>query len=143
MRIEPFQNLRFRVEIDGISSASFIEVIMPEAAIDVIEYREGADPGILRKLSGLTKYGNIILKRGVTENQELFDWISSVIERGAGENRRNMSIVLMDEEMNDKIRWNFRDAWPVKYEISDLNAQQSEIVFEILEIAFESFERST
>lgn len=58
----PIQNFRFRVEIDGVSQAGFSEVVMPEGKIDLIEYREGTSPSQVRKLSGLTKYSNIILK---------------------------------------------------------------------------------
>lgn len=140
-RNDPIQNFRFRVEIDGITQAGFNEVVMPDATIDVIEYREGTDQTYVRKLSGLTKYSNIILKWGITDSMELYDWVKSVMDSGTSGNRKSMSIVLIDEEGNDRMRWNFMETWPVRYKISDLNSQTNEVVFEIIEITFERFSR--
>ena len=135
------QNFRFRVEIEGISQAGFNEVVMPDATIDVIEYRNGIDQTYVRKLSGLTKYSNIILKWGITDNMDLYNWVRSVMDQGASVNRKNMVIILVDEEGNDRIHWEFEKAWPFKYKISHLNAQTNEVVFEIIEITFERFRK--
>lgn len=140
-RIDPVANSCFRIEIDGIDKASFNEVVMPEATIDVIEYREGTDQNYVRKLSGSTKYSNIILKWGITDNMGLYDWVKSTMNLGASGNRKNMSVILIDEEGNDKMRWDFSKAWPVRYKTSNLNAQSSEVVFEIIEFTFEKFDR--
>jgi phage tail-like protein len=140
---DPVQNFRFRVEIDGITQSSFSEVIMPDATIDVIEYREGSEQTHVRKLSGLTKFSNIILKWGITDSMDLYNWVKSVMDSGASGNRKNMSIVLIDEEGNDRMRWNFMEAWPVRYKISDLNAMTNEVLFEIIEITFERFSKES
>lgn len=140
-RNDPIQNFRFLVEIPDTNQSSFNEVLMPEAMIDVIEYREGNEPIHVRKLSGLTRYSNIVLKWGITENMALYNWIKSGMENGASASRRAMSILLLDETGKEKVRWNFFEAWPVRYKVSDLNAQTSEVVFEMIEIAFERFER--
>lgn len=140
-RNDPIQNFRFLVEIDGIEKSSFNEVVMPHALIDVIEYREGNEPTYARKLSGLTRYSNVVLRWGITENMVLYNWIKSGMENGASASRRAMIILLLDETGKEKVRWNFFEAWPVRYKVSDLNAQTSEVVFEMIEIAFERFER--
>lgn len=140
-RHDPIQNNRFRVEIDGIQQACFREVIMPEVKIGTIEYREGIDPTQIRKLSGLTTYGNIVLKWGITDSKELYVWLEIVRQVGAPGNRKNMSIVLVDEEGNDRVRWDISEAWPVRYKISDLNAQTNEVTIEMIEITFEGFDR--
>lgn len=135
------QNFRFRVEIDGITQAGFSEVIMPEAEIEPIEYREGIEPTHVRKLSGLTKYGNVVLKWGITDSMELYDWFLSVTDSGASENCKNMSIILVDEQGDDRMRWNIEKAWPIRYSITDLNAQTNEVEIEMIEITFERFFR--
>lgn len=142
-RNDPIQNFRFRVEIDGITQAGFSEVIMPDATIDVIEYREGSEQTHVRKLSGLTKFSNIILKWGITNSMDLYNWVKSVMDSGASGNRKNMSILLIDEEGNESMRWNFMEAWPVRYKISDLNAMTNEVLFEIIEITFERFSKES
>ena len=93
---EPVQNFRFRVEIDNITSAAFSEATIADSTTDAIEYR-GNDPLHVRKLSGLTKYGNITLKRGVTDSMELYNWKRAIEESGAEGSgaRRSVSITLL------------------------------------------------
>ena len=68
-RNDPLRNFRFRLEIDGIAQANFSEVAVGETTTEAIDYREGNEPNHVRKLSGLTKFGNITLKRGITDSQ--------------------------------------------------------------------------
>ncbi len=53
-----------KISIDGGPSGSFSEISGFDVETPPIDYREGSDPPHVRKLSGLTKYGNITLHRG-------------------------------------------------------------------------------
>ncbi|MBI5025187.1 MAG: phage tail protein [Nitrospirae bacterium] len=140
-RKDPYINFMFMVEIDGIAQAGFSECIIGDTTIDSIEYREGNEPTTVRKLSGLTKYGNIILKWGITDSMDLYNWIKKVIESGAEGERKNMSIIIMDEAGNGKVRWDIVNAWPVRYKPSDLKAKGNEVSIETIEIAHEGLIR--
>ncbi len=140
-RIDPYRNFRFRVEFDGIGVASFSEATIPDSTTDPVDYREGTDPTHQRKLSGLTKYGNITLKKGITSDLELYSWRKSVEDNGAIVARQTISLVLVDEEGNDKCRWNIVDAWPTKYDPSDFSAKGNEVMIETLEIVHEGITR--
>ena len=97
-RKDPISNCRYQVEIDGIIQAGFSEVIMPESMSNVIEYREGTDPLRIRKLPGLTLYSNLILKYGVTDAMALYNWRKSVEQGKMSDARRNLAVILLDEE---------------------------------------------
>ncbi len=140
-RTDPFRNFRFRVEIDGIQTAAFSEATIPDSTTDSIEYREGTDPTTQRKLSGLTKYGNVTLKKGLTDSLELHDWRKQVEQKGAAGARKNISLILIDEEGNDKARWDIGEAWPTKYDPSDFSAKGNEVIIETLEIVHEGVTR--
>ena len=127
------------LEIDGITRAGFSEVSGLTAETSVIEYREGGDKtSSARKLPGLTKYSNITLKRGITQDRSLSDWRKTVIDGAT--RRANGSIILLDESRQEVVRWNFRNAWPCKWEVPVLNAKSSEVAIETLELAHEGFE---
>lgn len=140
-RTDPYRNFRFRIEIDGIQTAAFSEATIPDTTTDPVDYREGTDPTTQRKLSGLTKYGNITLKKGLTDSMELYDWRKSVEQTGAVGARKNISLILIDEEGNDKARWDIVEAWPTKYDPSDFSAKGNEVVIETLEIVHEGVTR--
>lgn len=140
-RIDPYRNFRFRVELDGIETAAFSEATVPDSSTDAVDYREGTDPTHQRKLSGLTKFGNVTLKKGITDNLELYDWRKSVENSGAVSNRKNVSLILVDEEGNDKSRWDIVYAWPTKYDPSDFSAKGNEVLIETLELVHEGITR--
>jgi phage tail-like protein len=140
-RTDPYRNFRFRVEIDGIDQGGFREVAIADSSQDPIEYREGTHPPTMRKVPGLVKYGNVTLKWGITDSMDLYKWRKSIEDGKTSSNRKNMAIVLMDEEGKEKSRWNFSNAWPTKYDPADLNATANEIAIETLEIAHEKMER--
>ena len=135
-RKDPYRKFRFKIEYEGIVSAGFSEVSGFDASVDVVEYREGNEVTTPRKLPGLSKYGNITLKRGVTDNMELFNWIFSYIEKGEII-RKSITIIAMDETGKDVATFQVINAWPMKYTAPDFNATASEVAIESLEFAHE------
>ncbi|WP_293442132.1 phage tail protein [Persephonella sp.] len=141
-RIDPLKNFRFILEIDGITQAGFREVTIPDSAQDIVEYREGNEKTATpRKLPGQVKYGNITLKWGVTNSLELYKWRELVESGKIKDARRNIAIIILDDEGNPAARWEFRDAWPSKYDAPDLNATANEVAIETLEIVHEGMKR--
>ena len=140
-RQDPLRNYRFRIEIDGISAGGFSEAFIEPTTTEVIEYREGSDPAYVRKLPGLTKFGNITLKRGVSASLELFNWHLQVVRGELSDARRNITIVVLDETGQDAARFRVTHAWPTKYDPGDLNAKGNEVFIESLELANEGVER--
>ena len=140
-RTDPLRNFRFRLEIDGIQLASFSDVAIGETTTEAIDYREGMDPMHVRKLSGLTKYGNITLKRGVTDSLEIFNWHKQIVAGQIQANRKQVAIVAIDEAGADRARFVVSEAWPTKYDPSDLNAKGNEVFIELLELVNEGIER--
>jgi phage tail-like protein len=138
-RVDPFNNFNFLVEIDGIARAAFQQVSGFDSTIDVIEHREGGENTTTRKLPGLTKYSNIVLKWGITDDMELYQWHRDAVQ-GTLE-RRNGSIVGLDRQGQEVVRWNFFNAWPSKYDGPDYNAEGNDVAIETLELAHEGVER--
>ncbi|MGD6809076.1 MAG: phage tail protein [Candidatus Bathyarchaeia archaeon] len=141
-RKDPYPNYRFVVEIAGVVQANFCEVILPESASDVIAVRDGTESSFtVKKQAGLVNYGSLILKSGLTSSLELYMWRKMIEQGKINSTRRNIAVVLFDEESKDVARWEFTNAWPSKYKGPDLNAQGNEIAIETLEIVFESMQR--
>jgi phage tail-like protein len=137
-RVDPYGNYNFLVEIDGIARAGFHEVTGLDSTIDVIEYREGGENTALRKLPGMTKYSNIVLKWGLTDDAELYKWHRDAVRGNV--QRKNGSIVLLDRQGQEKVRWNFVNGWPTKWKGADFNATSKDAAIESLEIAHEGVE---
>ena len=139
---DPYRGSRYVLEIDSIEQASFSECTIPDTSADPIEYRNGDEPPTVRKLPGLIKYSNVVLKWGITESMELFEWYKRITEGKINSNRKAVSILLLDEEGNEATRWDFSEAWPTKYDAPDLNATGNEVAIETLELVCEGMIRT-
>lgn len=139
-RQDPYRAHRFLVEIDGIARASFRECSGLETRQQPIEYREGGDPLTVRKLPGLVTYSNITLRWGITDDPSFWAWRKSAADGSV--QRKNGSIVLLDETGTEKIRWNFREGWPSAWVGPSFNASGSDVAVESVEIAHEGVERA-
>ena len=137
-RNDPYGAFNFLVEIDGVTAGGFSECSGLSTETDVIEYREGSDRGGVRKLPGLTKYSNIVLKRGITASRDLWNWRRVVINGGV--DRRSGSIIIVGEDRNPVATIRFREGWPSKWEGPKLNAKGNEVAIETLEISHEGLE---
>ena len=142
-RPDPYRQFNFRLEVDGLQLANFCEVSLGAALTEVVEYRDGTDKTGVRKLPGLTRYSNVVLKRGITSSLELYQWHRMVAEGRTGDARRNVAVILSDEMGNEVARYSLRNAWPVKYEAPSFNAMGNDVAIESIELTHEGLERES
>lgn len=138
-RTDPYRAFNFTVQINDTDVAGFSEASGLTFDTDPVEYREGTDrPLHVRKLTGLRKFSNISLKRGLTDNKELWDWYKDVLNGIT--DRRDGAIVLRDEDHNEVQRWNFEGGWICKWEGPAMNATSNDVAIETIEICVERVE---
>ncbi len=129
----PFMTFRFRIEIGNITCAQMSEVTGLQAETEFETIEEGGVNDFVYKLPKRTKYPNLTLKRGITDADQMWEWYQDVVN-GKFE-RKNGSIILMDSAGNDVWRWEFKDAYPVKWTGPELRADSNTIAFETVELA--------
>ncbi len=133
---DPFVNFNFLVESGGVIAAGFSEITGMNGEVQAVEYREGRDPNSnTRKVPGLSKYGNVTFKKGVVIEQDFFRWFKSGVDGDVI--RMDISILLLDEQRQEKVRYNLTSAWPVKFVGPDMKASANEIAVQTLELAHE------
>jgi len=138
-RVDPYRGFNFRVELDNTAVASFRECSGLSMTTDAVDYREGTDiPLSVRKLTAIRKFVNIVLKVGITQNKDLWNWYKNILNGIA--DRRNGAIVLQDEEHNDVLRWQFENGWICKWEGPSMNATSNDVAIESIEICHERLE---
>ncbi len=131
-RIDPYLAFNFKVEIRGLVVAGFSDVSGLQAETETEDYREGGLNQYVHKLAKLTKYPNLVLKRGLTDSEVLWQWHRQVV---AGTiQRQNGSVILLDATSAEKWRWNFSQAYPVKWMGPDFKADGNSVAIETLEL---------
>ena len=79
----------FLFEVDDLEIGRFMEVSGLQVDVDVEEVQEGGENNYVHKLPGRMTWPNIVLKRGVTQNDSLLTWLNKSSGEGfsAGGNK--------------------------------------------------------
>jgi phage tail-like protein len=139
---------QFLFKVDGVEIGAFTEVSGLAVEVQVEELQEGGQNHFVHKLPGRMKWPNIVLKRGVTKSDSLFEWFSkssgdgfsatgNQLERLGGE------VVLVDAARNPLRRWEFSEAFPIRWKGPSFAASSNEVAMEELEIAHHGFRSSS
>lgn len=128
----------FTVEIDGIETARFQRCEGLEAETYVYEIEEGGLNTSTHKFYGRTRYPNLILEKGITDNNALFQWYKKTVLEDNKIERKNGSVILKDTENKEIKRWNFFRGFPCRWIGPRLEANyMNNFAVERIEIAHE------
>lgn len=136
---DPYLSYNFLVEIQGLTVGGFSDVTGLQVEMQTEDYVEGGRNGYVHKLAGPVRYpGNLILKRGIMDEDELWDWLHTVVSGAV--TRRTVWIVLRDSARDEVRRWGFKNAYPIKWSGPELRASSNAVAIESVELAHEGFE---
>ena len=136
----------FLLELQGVINdtktivGGFKSVSGMDSETEIIEFKQGNDK-VVRKKPGRTTYANIVLERGYTATDDLWQWRKNIedglIDRRAG------TLIIMDNDGETVIsRYNFFEGWPCKWEVPSMDSDSSAMAIEKMEIAVEKVERA-
>lgn len=143
---ELFTGFNFHLEIEGVTGdttalvGGFKSVSGFDSSTEVVEFKQGNDVRV-RKKPGRTTYSNIVLERGYTATDDLWEWRKN-IEEGKIDRRSGAIIVLDHDGSSEVARYEFFEGWPCKWNVPDFSADQSGMAIEKIEIAVEQVKRS-
>lgn len=135
----------FQVQFHGkpkMTGVRFQEVsgLQLERKVEVLKC--GGDPENVQYVPGELSHGNIILKRALEPmDEELTQWIRECLALSGKITPRNMVIFLMNADRQALACWFCSNAYPVKWGMSSLNAMESGLAMETIELAFDTLER--
>jgi phage tail-like protein len=137
--LNPLPAFKFDVEILGLIVGSFSEVSGIESNTEFDEYKEGGVNNFVHRLPRITKYGNLVLKRGISISNALYNWHQDVII-GKIEPKQ-VDVLLLDNNILETKRWTFKNAIPIKWTGPNLKADSSSIAVESIEFIHQGLQR--
>lgn len=132
-RKDPYLANRFVLEIEGIAEAAFSECSGLVVETEVEERREGGLNGYAHRLPKGSKLTNIVLKRGMTDSDRLWNWHQEIVA-GNVKTAETLSVVLLDATGAEQWRWNLWKAYPTKWAGPELKADGNAVAIETLEL---------
>jgi phage tail-like protein len=144
-RDRPYAQFNFLVDLgtgttDG-PHAGFQECSEIGMSVDVVEYRNGNEKeNSVRKLTGLARYPDVTLKRGIIGSLDLYVWLDDV--RNGNQNAvRTVVVQLMNEDHSSVVQeWKLLRARIVKHVSGPFNARASDVAMEEITLAYERLE---
>ena len=140
IRQDPLPAYCFRVELDLLRVAvAGLQVVAQcsecsglEVQTKTVEYQEGGLNEYVHRFRGQTSSPPLVLKRGMSLSDELWRWHQDTVNGRV--NRKSGAIYLLDAAGYEQLRWDFVDAFPVRWSGGALNAGTAGLAFETLEL---------
>lgn len=147
--VSPFTAFRFSVTISvpdvqkgALCNASFAECDGLEMTMDVKTIREGGNNAAQVRLFGAVNYGTLTLKRGMTENFELWTWFESLYQLGQPVARGDVTVsVFAADGIKENVAFFLERCLPLKLKAPPLNAKDGIVAIEELQLAYEWMSR--
>lgn len=145
LRDRPYTCFNFLVDLgDGVSEgpqAGFAEVSGLGMEVQMIEYRTGnSKENQVMKLPGLTKTGDVTLKRGLIGSLNLYQWLDQ-IRNGDVNAMRTVTIHLQNEDHTAVVQtWKLLRARIIKHTSGPLNAKGNDVAIEEVVLCCERLE---
>jgi len=95
----------------------------------------GSNYGALQRVGPVT-FATVVLKRGVTSNQDLWKWFD-LVAQGKSSKRLNVKISMLNAARRPMHVFRLARALPIKFKAADLNAQAGNVAVEELHLAHE------
>lgn len=142
---DPLIGFNFRLEIEGKLTGYFMEVGGIGSENEIVEHKVVNDKGqeIVQKIPGRLKWQDVTLKRGITDNMQIWTWRKKVEEGKMSDARTNCSVIMMDRDYTDVARWDLTNAWPSKVTGPSVKSDSNEYGVEELTIVHEGMVRKS
>jgi phage tail-like protein len=141
----PFNAFNFTVEIypdgksDPLAKAAFAECDGLEITQDVKTIRAGGANDRAYRAPGVINYANLSLKRGITDNFDLWTWFADSIADPFL--RANAEVVMFaDDGVTECARFQLSRCIPAKLKAPPLNAKDGGVAIEEFELSYEKLE---
>lgn len=142
----PPVSFHYIVSFNGIGDKTidtqFQSVSGLSVEMDTESINEGGENRFAHQLPGRASYTDLVLKRGFAKDSDLIGWFRDTFENMIIK-PVTIDISLLNEEHEPLVSWNIVHAWPKKWSMSDLDAEQNAIAIETLEMHYRTFSISS
>ena len=140
---DPLIGAHFALDVDGVVSAFFKEATGFNNSSEVITHQAVDDQGrsVIQKLPGDLTWDDIVLRRGISDDQALWNWRQKVVEGKVNEARAHGSVIIYNQANEEVARFTFTNGWPSGWKGPDVNAEDQTVAIEEITITHEGLVR--
>ncbi len=134
---------KFSLDLQGTAKGYFKEVSGIGSEHELIEDKLITDKGIefTKKLPGRLKWNDVTLKRGITDNMDIWEWRKLAEDGDMAKARKDCSIIMYDRAGKAQARWDFVQAWPSKVTGPEAKSDSNDVGIEEMVLVHEGLAR--
>lgn len=125
------------------ADASFQEVSGIQVQFGNEEVVEGGENRFSHRLPTAAKFANLVLKRGVVvKGSPLAKWVGATLGGNLSKPivPQDVTVSLLDEQHQPLMTWAFTNAYPLRWDISAMNAMENALLTETMELSYNYFQ---
>lgn len=140
---DPLAGFQYALDIGGKVSGFFQDCSGIGSEHEIIEQKLTDANGrpFIQKIPGRMKWNDVTLKRGITDEMDLWKWRKLVEDGEVDKARTHCSIVMMSRAGKPVAQWDFVNAWPSKVSGPELKSDSNDYGVEELVIVHEGMTR--
>ncbi|MCA1555046.1 MAG: phage tail protein [Chloroflexi bacterium] len=141
---DPLIGFQFAIEVGGMVTGYFTECGGIGSENEIVETKFTTDDGheVVQKIPGRLKWNDVTLKRGITDNLQIWEWRQMVEDGKMKDARKNCSIIMMDRNYTPAARWDFVNAWPSKVSGPEVKSDSNDYGIEEMTLVHEGMKRT-
>ena len=138
----PVLGFYFNVVFKNLGTKKFDNLFQSVSGLTVDleteEITEGGENRFKHTLPVRSKYSKLVLKRGLLIDSEVVSWCKDALQIFKIK-PKDIDIVLLGEDHQALKTWSLKNAFPIKWSLSDFNAEENKVVIETLELSYNFF----
>jgi phage tail-like protein len=141
---DPLVGFQFSLDFGGTVTGYFTEVSGVGSENEIIEHKvvDGTGHESIQKIPGRLKWTDISLKRGITDNLQIWDWRQMVVDGSLKSARKNATITMYDRDYKPAAKWDLINAWPSKVTGPSFKSDSNEYGIEEVTLVHEGMKRA-
>ncbi len=135
-------NFLVEIQVEGVSEqlcrAAFAECDGLEISMEPKTFHQGGQNAEQVHLAGPVSYGQLTLKRGMSQDFGLWRWFTEVMKTHQRGLRGQGMVVMLDGAQQPQMTFKLKDCLPIKIRAPALNAKDGGIAIEELQLVYAS-----
>jgi phage tail-like protein len=140
---DPLLGFNFMLQLEKAIAGYFTECGGIGSEHEIVEHKVVDEAGheVIRKIPGRLKWTDVTLKRGITQDMQIWEWRQDAVKGDMKTARKNCTITMLDRMYTPVAIWHFYNAWPSKVTGPNLKSDSNEFGVEEVTIVHEGMWR--
>lgn len=141
-RVDPIQGFNFVLDVNGLKGYfTSVDGLGSENEVTIMKTINKQGQEVQVKVPGRLNWGDVTLKRGLSDDLEIWNWRQMIVDGKVVDARKNCSISMLSLDGELVVTWSLVNAWPSKVSSVTLSSDSNDFIIEEVTLVHEGISR--